>query len=183
MRRRDVLAGIGSAGVVAGAGALAIYGVPSVEDFTGADGPQHDPMEIETVDAPGSDAGQTLVPDPDQPTFIDIFGTWCPPCVDQMPALAEANERVGDEVRFISVTNESVGENRSITEAELVEWWDEHDGNWTLGLDPTAELTERYLAGNYPTAAVIDDEGRVQWSDDGVKTADELVDRIEMVLE
>ncbi|MEY7849521.1 TlpA family protein disulfide reductase [Natrarchaeobius sp. A-rgal3] len=182
MRRREAIAGIASAGIVAGAGAVAVFGVPSVDELTGED-VERDPLEIETVDAPGSEAGHALVPAADRPTFVDIFGTWCPPCIEQMPALGEAYDRVGDDVRFLSVTNESVGETGSITEEELVEWWDDNDGRWTIGLDPTAELTERYLAGGYPTAAVIDPSGRVRWSDHGVKTADELVDRIEDALE
>ncbi|RQG91276.1 TlpA family protein disulfide reductase [Natrarchaeobius halalkaliphilus] len=185
MRRRDVIAGVASAGVIAGGGALAIFGVPSAEELTGTDGDGavHDPLETETIDAPGSEAGTVLVPEPGRVTFVDIFGTWCAPCIEQMPALAETNERIGDDVQFLSITNESVGENGSITEEELVGWWDEHDGNWTVGLDPAAELTERYLAGGYPSAAVIDESGRLRWSDSGIKTADELVGRIEAVLE
>lgn len=193
MRRRDVLAGLGSAGVVAGGGAISIYGLPSVDEGTDAaetgdangddtESPP-DPLEIETIDAPGSEAGTVLVPAPDRPTFVDLFGTWCPPCIEQMPALAEANERIGDEVLFISVTNESIGEDRAITEEELVDWWAEHDGNWLLGHDPTAELTERYLQGGYPSAVAIDADGRVQWGDSGIKTADELVAGIERAIE
>jgi len=113
MRRRDFLAGVGSVGVVAGAGAVAVYGVPSPEslrDGGGEDGP-YEPLEIETIDAPGSEAGTIQVPDPEQATFVDFFATWCGPCIDQMPALAEANERIGDEVLFYSVTNENFGDN------------------------------------------------------------------------
>ncbi|ELY39164.1 TlpA family protein disulfide reductase [Natronorubrum tibetense] len=185
MRRRDVLAGIGSAGVVAGAGAIAVYGIPSTEGLLNeesADEPD-DPLEIETVDAAGSEAGTIEVPDLGRVTFVDLFGTWCAPCIEQMPALATANERIGDEVLFCSVTNESVGENGSITEAELVEWWSENDGNWTVGHDPAAELTARYLEGGFPTAVAIDASGRVQWADSGVKSADELVSGIEQALE
>ena len=189
MRRRDVLAGLGSAGVVVGGGAIAAFGLPSAGDVAGdgtddgGDSSPPDPLEIRTIDAPGSEAGTVLVPAPDRPTFVDLFGTWCPPCIDQMPALAEANERIGDEVLFVSVTNESIGEDRAITEQELVDWWTEHDGNWLLGHDPTAELTERYLQGGYPSAVAIDADGRVQWGDDGVKTADELVAGIERAIE
>ncbi|MXV63334.1 redoxin family protein [Natronorubrum sp. JWXQ-INN-674] len=184
MRRRDVLAGIGSAGIVGGAGAVAVYGVPStdalLEDESGA---VQDPLEIDTIDAPGSDAGTIQVPDLERATFIDLFGTWCAPCIEQMPALAEANDRIGDEVVFASVTNESVGENGAITEAELVEWWTDNDGDWTLGHDPSAEITARYLEGGFPTAVAIDASGRVQWADSGIKTADELVNGIERALE
>ncbi|ELZ00205.1 TlpA family protein disulfide reductase [Natrialba aegyptia] len=187
MRRRDVLAGIGSLSVIGTAGALAIRGPPS---FDGTDDPKNsngsastatDPITIETVDAPGSEAGEVRVPAPDRATFVDFFGTWCPPCIEQMPALAEANDRIGDDVLFLSATSEAVGS--SVSEKELVGWWDEHGGNWLLGLDPTAELTARYLAGGYPSAVVIDADGRVQWSDSGVKTADELVAGIERAIE
>ncbi|TYL37391.1 redoxin [Natronococcus pandeyae] len=188
MRRRDVLAGLASVGVVGGGGVLAFRGVPSFE--TGSDDPEAtdgagatapDPITIETVEAPGSEAGEVRIPAPERVTFVDFFGTWCPPCIEQMPALAEANDRIGSDVLFLSVTNEAVGS--SVTEDELVDWWDEHDGDWLLGLDPTAELTARYLAGDYPSAVAIDTDGRVQWSDSGVKTADELVAGIERALE
>ncbi|MDJ1434328.1 TlpA disulfide reductase family protein [Halostagnicola sp. A-GB9-2] len=188
MRRRDVLAGLASVGVVGGGGVLAVRGVPSFEtesddpeatDGAGTTAP--DPITIETVEAPGSEAGEVRIPATERVTFVDFFGTWCPPCIEQMPALAEANDRIGSDVLFLSVTNEAVGS--SVTEDELVDWWDEHDGDWLLGLDPTAELTARYLAGGYPSAVAIDTDGRVQWSDSGVKTADELVAGIERALE
>lgn len=187
MRRRDVLAGLGGAGVVASAGAVAVFGVPAGNNADGSDGSsgvvgkQHEPYEIETVDAQGSDAGTTTVPASDRPTFVDFFATWCDPCIKQMDALAVAHERVGDEVRFLSVTNEPVGE--SITRAELAQWWKDNGGNWTIGLDPTSELTTRYWGTPYPTAVAIDASGTVRWRSSGVKTADKLVAGIERALE
>ncbi|WP_254533535.1 TlpA family protein disulfide reductase [Natrinema gelatinilyticum] len=190
MRRRDILAGVCSLGAIGGAGALAIRGPPSFGDgpsktktgnTDGAESTDTEPLTIKTIDAPGSEAGEIRVPASDQPTFIDFFGTWCPPCIEQMPALAAANDRIGDDVLFISITSEAIG--RSVTKAELVDWWEKHGGDWLLGLDPTAELTAQYLAGGYPSAVSIDTSGRVQWSDTGVKTADELVAGIEQALE
>ncbi|WP_049923660.1 TlpA family protein disulfide reductase [Halopiger djelfimassiliensis] len=184
MHRREALAAIASAGVVAGGGAVAAYGGPSIRevlDEDGDDGRQYEPLEIETVAAPGSEAGTVLVPPPGEPMLVDFFATWCEPCIEQMDSLGQAHDRIGDEVRFLSVTNEAVG--RSITEAELVEWWAEHDGNWLLGLDPTVKLAERHLGTSYPAAVAFDADGRVQWADSGVKTADELVAGIEQALE
>lgn len=197
MRRRDVLAGLGSAGVLVGGGAVAAFGVPSGDLFgtdnadttggsggpdgsdgsSGLIGRQYDPYEIETVDAAGSEAGTARVPTPGRPTFVDFFATWCSPCVEQMDALAEAHARVGDDVVFLSVTNEPVGE--SVSRAELTAWWEENDGNWTVGLDPAAELTSRYWGTPYPSAVAIDASGRVRWKESGIKTADELVAGIE----
>lgn len=174
MRRRDLLAGLGSAGVIAGGGAIAVFGLQS------EDTKQYDPFEIETVDAPGSEAGTVSIPVPGQPTFVDFFATWCGPCEKQMEALGTVHERYSDEVRFVSVTNEPIG--RSISEAELVSWWEDHDGNWTLGLDPTVELAERHLGTNYPSAVVFDDSRQVKWAESGEKSADELADGIEQAL-
>ncbi|GAB3664370.1 TlpA family protein disulfide reductase [Halopiger thermotolerans] len=188
MRRRDVLTGLGSAGVLAGAGAVAVYGLPSVDELTGesengtesdeADEEPRDPLRLETIDAPGSEPGEVLVPEPGRATFIDLFATWCSPCEKQMPALAEAHERVADaDVQFISVTNEGISHD------ELAAWWDEHDGSWPIAVDPAAELSARYLGSGYPTAVTVDASGRVLWSDDGVKSADELVGRIEAAID
>lgn len=185
MRRRDVLTGLGSAGVLAGAGAVAVYGLPSVDDLTEeSETDSHeeeeprDPLRLETIDAPGSEANEVLVPEPGRASFIDLFATWCSPCEKQMPALAEAYERVADaDVQFVSVTNEGISHD------ELAAWWDEHDGNWSLAVDPAAELSARYLESGYPTAVTIDASGQVLWADDGIKSADELVDRIEAAIE
>ncbi|SEP72373.1 TlpA family protein disulfide reductase [Natrinema salaciae] len=179
MRRRDVIAGIGSLGVVGGASAVAIGGVPSFGSTEDAD--PVEPQMVETIDAPGSEAGEVRVPASDQPTFIDFFATWCPPCSEQMPALIEAHERVGDDVLFMSVTNENVG--GSVTKEEVADWWADHDGNWTLGIDPIRDLSAQYSIGGLPYAVAIDVDGRVQWSDSGRKSADEFVDGIERAIE
>ncbi|WP_255171628.1 TlpA family protein disulfide reductase [Natrononativus amylolyticus] len=178
MRRRELVAGVASLGVFGSGGYLAVRGVPA--DLLEADGTESgepERMTVETIEATGSDAGELEVPVPDRPTFIDFFATWCQPCIQQMPALAAAHDRLGNEVRFLSVTNES------IPDESIAEWWDEHDGNWTVGLDPALELAERYSFSGYPTAVAIDAGGEVQWSDSGVKTEDELVAGIEQALE
>ncbi len=173
MRRRDLVAGIASAGVVAGGGALAVLGRPSLGD----DAEPEEPIDLETVEAAGSTDGTVTVPDPDadRVAFLDFFATWCEPCKEQMPAIAEASERT--DADFVSVTNEPVG--RTVSEAELREWWADHDGGWTVALDPTGEMSERYEVSGYPTAVVLDAEGVADWSHSGILSADEIVDRIE----
>jgi len=55
-----------------------------------------------------------------------------------MPALAEAHDRIGDEVLFVSVTTEDVG--GAVTEETVANWWRENDGDWLVAADVTAEL-------------------------------------------
>ena len=176
MRRRELLAGVGSVGILGAAGAVALGSVPSTGGNDG-DQPTREPMSLETLDAPGSEAGTVGGPATGEPTFVDFFATWCDPCVAQMPALAEANDRVGEDVLFLSVTAEGLSDD------EIVEWWERHDGEWLLARDPTAELAARYNQPGIPYGVAIDAAGTVQWSEPGAKTADELVEGIERALD
>jgi thiol-disulfide isomerase/thioredoxin len=193
MDRRHLLAGIASVGTLGVAGAVASGGlpVPISGSSTAGDGESSsidpgeqsgpvDPVTLDTIPAPGSRDGAVTIPAADQPTFVDFFGTWCPPCIEQMPALGEANERVGDRVTFVSVTTEAVG--RSVTEAEVADWWREHEGAWLVAADPTVALFSRLGAGSFPTAVVLDASGRIHWSEAGVHSAETLVEQIEAVL-
>ncbi len=185
MRRRDVLAGVGSLGVIGAAGVLATRGPSALDvddqdtggsDDESADPASADPLEIETIDAPGSEAGTMRVPG-DGLMLIDFFATWCTICESQMPHLADARAEVDDDVAFLSVTNEPVG--RSLSREDVADWWVEHDGNWPVGLDPTVELAERYDALQYPTTIIIDADGAVRWYNTGRKSVDDLLEAVE----
>jgi thiol-disulfide isomerase/thioredoxin len=174
MRRRELLAGVGSVSALGAAGVIALRGGRSI----GGDGDAPvDSVSIETIDAPGSEAGEIVLPSTEQPTFIDFFATWCGPCETQMPALAEANDRIGDEVLFISVTWEG------LSDAEIAEWWAEYGGDWLLGRDRRTELNAEYSPPGIPYAVAIDESGVVRWSDRGAKSADELVSGIEHAID
>jgi thiol-disulfide isomerase/thioredoxin len=185
MRRRELLAGVASVGALGAAGAIAVRGLPSPSGESGTadsgDGEGREPIEIETIDAPGSSAGTISIPVTGEPTFVDFFATWCKPCKKQMPALVEAHERIGNEARFVSVTTEDVG--GAVSEQHVVDWWREYDGDWTVAVDSTAELAAEYNMPGFPYAVAIDASGTVQWSEGGAKTADEFVAGIERALD
>jgi thiol-disulfide isomerase/thioredoxin len=180
VKRRELLAGLGSVAVLGGAGLVAT-GVGPDLGGAGSSADSIEPVTLDTVDAPGSRDGQVTLPADDQPTFVDFFGTWCAPCIEQMPALAAAEDRVGDEVRFVSVTTEDVG--GALSEEAVADWWREHDGDWLVAADVTAELAAKLNVGGYPTAVVLDAKRRIQWSESGTHSADELVSHIESVLD
>ncbi|TKX87821.1 redoxin domain-containing protein [Halorubrum sp. SS5] len=180
MRRRHLLAGLASVGVLGGAGAVATGEVP--DPLGGEEAPESvEPVTIDAIDAPGSRDGEVTIPAPDRPTFVDFFGTWCPPCAEQMPALVAAHDRIGDDVLFVSVTTEPVGE--AVSEETVVDWWREHDGDWLVAADVAAELAARLNVGSYPSARAVDASGRVRWATSGTHTADEFVAGIERALD
>ncbi len=168
VRRRDFVAGaLGLAAVGGGAAYLRSSEV----------GGAVTPVEVETLDAPGSESGVVEIPRRGEVTFVEFFATWCRVCQDMMDDLGEAYERVGDDVQFVSVTNEAVG--HTVTREEVVDWWREHDGAWTLGVDDGLRLTDALDASGIPTTVVIDASNNVVSTDTGEKTADEIVGDIE----
>jgi len=177
VRRRHLLAGLASVGVLGGAGAVATGRTPDALGIGSDGGEPVAPTTLQAIDAPGSRDGEVTIPAEGRPTFVDFFGTWCPPCAEQMPDLAAAHDRVGEDVQFISVTTEDVG--GAVSESAVADWWREHDGDWLVAADVTAELAAKLDVGGYPTAVALDADGRIAWSDSGVHSADRLVEAIE----
>lgn len=40
------------------------------------------------------------------PTVINFWGSWCPPCVQEMPALQAVHHELGSKVRFVGIDEE-----------------------------------------------------------------------------
>lgn len=174
MRRRDVIAGLGSAGAAVAAGWYVLGGGSS-------DAKHVAPATIDTVDAPGSTAGTMTVPASGTVTLIDMFATWCAPCELQMRELSAAHETVGDRVQFVSVSTETLGE--TVTREELADWWREHDGNWLMGLDTGGALVETLQVNGLPSLYLVDEQRRQIWSHRGVANADDVVETITSLTE
>ncbi|ELY88730.1 alkyl hydroperoxide reductase/ thiol specific antioxidant/ Mal allergen [Natrialba hulunbeirensis JCM 10989] len=175
MRRRDLIAGVGSLGILAGAGGVLWRGLPVGDEPPAADANGDEdtdddsggPIVLETIDATGSEEGTIEVPN-DGVTVAMFFAPSCGTCQSLMPNLREAsdqlNEEYGDDVTVVSITS-----NRS--EDELREWWDEHDGNWYLGHDPGRSLGVSYRVVGYPVVIVVDENGEKHWHENGVLDA------------
>ncbi len=43
----------------------------------------------------------------DKPVFLNIWATWCPPCIAELPGIMEVYNDYKDKVNFVIVTNES----------------------------------------------------------------------------
>lgn len=167
MRRRNLLATLGGLGVV-GSG---------VAVFRRRDDDAVSPVRIETLDAPGSDAGERRVPEPGAVTVLEFFATWCSTCATYMETLGTVHDAVDAE--FVSVTNEPVGV--SVERSDVVDWWRTHDGAWTVGLDSELELTTSLDASAVPYTVVFDAANEVVYADAGVRSESELIDVIESV--
>lgn len=176
MNRRRALITLAGLGLTGGSVWAVRNGLPS----GGAQG-EALPVRVETIDARGSEAGQVRVPQPDKPTFIDLFATWCAPCKEQMESLTTVHAEYADRVAFVSVTNELVG--RTLTKDDIRGWWRSNDGDWTVGLDPRSDLMSALGAGGLPYHAVADSSGEVLWEHGGIVDAPTLREQIDRALE
>lgn len=171
MNRRELLAGAAGLGVVGAGGAVAFRSRLS------GGGERIDPVEVETIDAPGSEAGTAAIPDGDRPTVVEFFATWCTVCARMMPDVAAVEADVGDRVRFVSVTNEPIG--HTVSREDVRAWWREHDGGWTVGHDAEMELTRALDLSDTPTTVLVAEDGRVLENDRGYKPESELRSLVE----
>lgn len=176
MRRRDLLAGLAGLGTVGTGAAVALYGVPLGQSDR-AD--RVEPVDLRVIDAPGSEEIPERMPIPreGEVTFLEVFATWCGICQEMMPTLAAVHEQVGEEVQFVSVTYEPVGQ--TVEADDVREWWADHGGRWPVAHDPTLELTGRVDANVVPYSFVFDETNRLVWRHRGDVDRATLEERID----
>lgn len=172
MKRRQVLAALAGLGLTGGSVWAVQKGLPSDSSTL--------PITVETIDAQGSEAGRIKVPVRDDPTVVDLFATWCLPCKEQMEVLSSVHPEYDDSVEFVSVTNERVG--GSLTKDDIREWWRDHGGRWTVGLDPKSSLMSAFGADSLPYLVVVDSSGEVRWGHGGKFDEDTLRSRMDEAL-
>ena len=180
VNRRDVLAGVASLGVVGGGAVVARR-----RRGTGANDPLS-PTTLETIAAPGRDAGTVTLPPPGSPAVVDFFATWCSDCARHLSTLAGLAERLPADVQLVSVTTEQVG--TTVTRDFVARWFagerrpgqfaidpsNSVGGHWPVALDPELVLAAQVGATRVPYTAVFDAAGRLGWAAGGLHTVAEL---------
>jgi cytochrome c biogenesis protein CcmG, thiol:disulfide interchange protein DsbE len=90
-----------------------------------------------------------------RPVFINFWATWCPPCLEEMPAL-ERLWRAQKDGGFVMLAV-TVDSNPKLA-TPFVE---RHGLTFTVGFDPKMELANTYGVRALPSSFVIDRDGRL----------------------
>lgn len=188
MRRRDLLAGLAGAGVIAGGVAVGgPHGVGSSSNGSVEDervGDERDgtndrttvpTTRIETFDAPGSEAGHEEVPERGSPTVLEFFATTCEVCAGYMETLRAVESDV--DATFVSITVEVV--DVTVERETVADWWREHGGRWTVGVDDDLILSTALDAASVPFTAVLDGSNAVVYAGAGAVAEHDLRDAID----
>lgn len=102
-----------------------------------------------------------------RPLVINFWATWCAPCVDEMPLLAETARRLRDDVAFLGV---NVRDNRD----EAVALAGELGVGYDLAADPSADFATDMGLFGMPTTLFVDDSGTVVHTVTGPLESDQL---------
>ena len=89
-----------------------------------------------------------------KPVVLNFFGSWCPPCVRELPALQAMAERYRGRVQFVGVTfNDSRDSARSLLDRSGV--------TYPAAFDAKSDLAYDYGIQGMPTTLFIGPDGNL----------------------
>jgi thiol-disulfide isomerase/thioredoxin len=106
-----------------------------------------------------------------KPVVLNFFGSWCNPCIDEMPALERVHQDVGDQVTFLGMAERDTPETALATvEATGV--------TYPTYNDPDSSAITYFGGLNMPVTVFIDTTGEVVDVHNGALTEGELRGRL-----
>jgi peroxiredoxin len=93
-----------------------------------------------------------------KPTMINFWASWCPPCLEETPALIEAY----NELKRADVNVEFVGIGTNDDKANLVKFADNNKVPYIVVEDPDGKASDAYGIRGMPTTIFLDSAGVVQ---------------------
>ncbi len=164
MRQRQLL-GVGLAL------ALVVAAVVLRERTQGAEGSELDPLRqavgIESCPAAlGTDLPDITLPclaggpevalagAPGKPMLVNIWATWCQPCVREVPLLLKLREKAGDRIGIVGVLHED-------EQGQALEFARQYGMHYPSVVDPDGQVLRKFSSGP-PVTLLIDASGKVQ---------------------
>ena len=92
-----------------------------------------------------------------KPLLVNLWATWCGPCVREMPTLEKVAERAGDKLKVLTVSQDREGIDIGATFTK---------GGFKLlerYRDPENKLGFAFSTGVLPTTVLYDAEGKEVW--------------------
>jgi thiol-disulfide isomerase/thioredoxin len=88
--------------------------------------------------------------------LVNLWATWCAPCVREMPSLDRLQAKLGNRLMVLAISEDRGG-------AQVVDPFIAKLGLKALAayLDPKSAIGEELEIGGLPTSFLIDDQGRV----------------------
>ena len=98
-----------------------------------------------------------------KPTLVNLWATWCAPCIVEMPALDALAAREGEALNVVALSQDLDGR-AAVTRFFAERGFRELEAN----LDPQMQFMTALGLGTLPTTILYDAEGREVWRMVGV---------------
>jgi peroxiredoxin len=101
-----------------------------------------------------------------QPVLLNVWATWCPPCVREMPALQRVHEQLaGEGLKIVAVSVDSppgVINTWGRPGGDIAEFVAKYGLTFDVLWDPSGEIDAAYGLLGLPTTFLIDRKGRIR---------------------
>jgi peroxiredoxin len=87
--------------------------------------------------------------------FLNFWATWCPPCIEEMPAIEKLHHELGKDGLVILAVNFQESPER------VKQFFAKHDFTFTALLDHDGKVSETYQAWALPVSVVINKRGEI----------------------
>ncbi len=85
--------------------------------------------------------------------FINYWGSWCPPCVEEMPTIQALYNHRKDDVKFVLIAIQDKPKN-------IVNFAEKHQLTMPL-YEPTSPISEAMLPKVFPTTYILNKNGEI----------------------
>ncbi|MGB5555296.1 MAG: TlpA disulfide reductase family protein [Flavobacteriaceae bacterium] len=92
--------------------------------------------------------------------FLNMWATWCPPCIAEMPGIDTLHEEMGEEVAFVMLSLDE--------DFEKAKAFDKRKGYYLPIYTQVGNLPAMYQSSSIPTTFVIDAAGNLVLSHTGI---------------
>jgi thiol-disulfide isomerase/thioredoxin len=171
MSSRSFVISVVGATMVAALAAIGVYALLDSGSPSGSSGPGLTP--VPTVDAAHlsyTDFDGTVVALSDlqgKPVVVNFFGSWCVPCLKEMPAFEAVHQALGDTVTFVGLAyNDRPEDALRVVKTTGV--------TYRVGRDLNGGLLEFFKGTQMPTTVILDSAGKVVTTHSGELSADDL---------
>jgi thiol-disulfide isomerase/thioredoxin len=100
--------------------------------------------------------------------LVNLWATWCVPCVEEMPALDRLQAQLGDKLTILAISEDRPGE------SVVAPFVAQHGiQNLAIYLDPKAAATNAFGAEGLPASYLISPDGMILGKEAGVARWDD----------